>query len=183
MSARRSAASPPRWPRLWLLWLLLLGAAPGPRRGAAFYLPGLAPVNFCEEDKKSDECKVGEARGTSGCRVGRGGWGPRGRGRSRGWGAASPAAPGAVRGRLQAPVWPCTGLEAGGLGLRLASRPAAFLGSDACVSAASVPEGKWPLPARCHALGASASSLRGFLFPSPSLELLAGRESLVFLGL
>lgn len=60
MSARLPAF-PPRWTRLLLLSLLVLGAAPGPRRGAAFYLPGLAPVNFCEEGKKSDECKVGEA--------------------------------------------------------------------------------------------------------------------------
>lgn len=57
MSARLPASSPPRWPRLFLLSLLLLGA-PGPRPGAAFYLPGLAPVNFCDEDKKSDECKA-----------------------------------------------------------------------------------------------------------------------------
>lgn len=61
MSARLSASFPSRWPRLWLLSLLLLGAAPGPRRGAAFYLPGLAPVNFCDVEKKSDECKVGAA--------------------------------------------------------------------------------------------------------------------------
>lgn len=67
--------------------LLLLGAAPGPRRGAAFYLPGLAPVNFCEEDKKSDECKVGEAWRTWRCSVRRGSFplclgsrGPRGKG-------------------------------------------------------------------------------------------------------
>uniref|UniRef100_A0A8C2NPX8 Transmembrane 9 superfamily member n=1 Tax=Capra hircus TaxID=9925 RepID=A0A8C2NPX8_CAPHI len=54
--ARLPAPCPPRW---WLLLsLLLLGAAPGPRRGAAFYLPGLAPVNFCEDEKKSDECKA-----------------------------------------------------------------------------------------------------------------------------
>lgn len=55
-------------PLLQLLLLLLLGAAPGPRRAAAFYLPGLAPVNFCEEDKKTDECKVrgpGSDRGRS----------------------------------------------------------------------------------------------------------------------
>uniref|UniRef100_A0A9L0JBZ5 Transmembrane 9 superfamily member n=1 Tax=Equus asinus TaxID=9793 RepID=A0A9L0JBZ5_EQUAS len=57
MSTRLPASSPPWWPRLLLLSLLLLGAAPGPRRGAAFYLPGLAPVNFCDEEKKSDECK------------------------------------------------------------------------------------------------------------------------------
>lgn len=64
MSARR-----PRWLLLWLwLSLLLLGAAPGPRPSAAFYLPGLAPVNFCEEEKKSDECKVGAARRASGAR-------------------------------------------------------------------------------------------------------------------
>lgn len=61
MSAGLPASFPPRWTRLLLLSLLLLGVAPGPRRGAAFYLPGLAPVNFCEEGKKSDECKVGEA--------------------------------------------------------------------------------------------------------------------------
>lgn len=60
MSARLPALSPPRWSGLLLL-SLLLGAAPGPRPGAAFYLPGLAPVNFCDEEKKSDECKVGEA--------------------------------------------------------------------------------------------------------------------------
>lgn len=54
-----------------LLSLLLLGAGPGPRRGSAFYLPGLAPVNFCEEEKKSDECKVGEAwRSAPCCRKG-----------------------------------------------------------------------------------------------------------------
>ena len=63
MSARLPAPCPSRW---WLLLsLLLLGAAPGPRRGAAFYLPGLAPVNFCEEEKKTDECKVGAARRTT----------------------------------------------------------------------------------------------------------------------
>lgn len=61
MSARLLALSQPRWPRLLLLLLLLLEAAPGPCPGSAFYLPGLAPVNFCEEEKKSDECKVGEA--------------------------------------------------------------------------------------------------------------------------
>lgn len=61
MSARLPALSQPRWPGPLLLVLLLLEAAPGPRPGAAFYLPGLAPVNFCEEEKKSDECKVGEA--------------------------------------------------------------------------------------------------------------------------
>lgn len=72
MSTRLPASSPPWWPRLLLLSLLLLGAAPGPRRGAAFYLPGLAPVNFCDEEKKSDECKVGEAWRTPGCAVGRG---------------------------------------------------------------------------------------------------------------
>ncbi|XP_035867302.1 transmembrane 9 superfamily member 2 isoform X2 [Phyllostomus discolor] len=58
MSGRLSASSPPRWPGLLLLSLLLLGATPGPRLCAAFYLPGLAPVNFCEEEKKSDECKA-----------------------------------------------------------------------------------------------------------------------------
>ncbi|XP_023594312.1 transmembrane 9 superfamily member 2 [Trichechus manatus latirostris] len=58
MSVRLPASSPPRWPRLLLLSLLLLGAAPGPRRGDAFYLPGLAPVNFCEEEKKNGECKA-----------------------------------------------------------------------------------------------------------------------------
>ncbi|GAB5566445.1 transmembrane 9 superfamily member 2 isoform X1 [Prionailurus iriomotensis] len=57
MSARLPALSPPRWSGLLLL-SLLLGAAPGPRPGAAFYLPGLAPVNFCDEEKKSDECKA-----------------------------------------------------------------------------------------------------------------------------
>lgn len=58
MSARLLALSQPRWPRLLLLLLLLLEAAPGPCPGSAFYLPGLAPVNFCEEEKKSDECKA-----------------------------------------------------------------------------------------------------------------------------
>lgn len=43
-----------------LLSLLLLGTVPGPRPSSAFYLPGLAPVNFCAEEK-SNECKVGEA--------------------------------------------------------------------------------------------------------------------------
>uniref|UniRef100_A0A452VL58 Transmembrane 9 superfamily member n=1 Tax=Ursus maritimus TaxID=29073 RepID=A0A452VL58_URSMA len=47
-----------RCSRLLLLLLLLLEAAPGPCPGSAFYLPGLAPVNFCEEEKKSDECKA-----------------------------------------------------------------------------------------------------------------------------
>lgn len=75
------------WPRLLLLSLVLLGAAPGPRRGTAFYLPGLAPVNFCENDKKSDECKVGEASGGWG--AGGRGVGARGRGRSSGWGRAA----------------------------------------------------------------------------------------------
>lgn len=41
-----------------LLSLLLLGTVPGPRPGCAFYLPGLAPVNFCTEEKKSNECKA-----------------------------------------------------------------------------------------------------------------------------
>lgn len=63
-----------------LLSLLLLGAAPGPRRGAAFYLPGLAPVNFCEEEKKSDECKVGAARRTTLPSPALGGTGVRGEG-------------------------------------------------------------------------------------------------------
>lgn len=53
-----------------LLSLLLLGTVPGPRPGSAFYLPGLAPVNFCTEEKKSNECKVGEA-----CRAARDGSG------------------------------------------------------------------------------------------------------------
>uniref|UniRef100_A0A2K5PVZ6 Transmembrane 9 superfamily member n=1 Tax=Cebus imitator TaxID=2715852 RepID=A0A2K5PVZ6_CEBIM len=58
MSMRLPASSPSRWPGLLLLSLLLLGAAPGPRRSGAFYLPGLAPVNFCDEEKQSDECKA-----------------------------------------------------------------------------------------------------------------------------
>uniref|UniRef100_A0A8C6QCT0 Transmembrane 9 superfamily member n=2 Tax=Nannospalax galili TaxID=1026970 RepID=A0A8C6QCT0_NANGA len=58
MSLRLPASPPPRGPRLLLLSLLLLGTAPGPRPGGAFYLPGLAPVNFCTQDKKSDECKA-----------------------------------------------------------------------------------------------------------------------------
>lgn len=62
MSARPPASPPARGPRLLLLSLLLLGTVPGPHPGSAFYLPGLAPVNFCTEEKKSDECKVGEAR-------------------------------------------------------------------------------------------------------------------------
>lgn len=87
MSARLPASFPPRWPRLLLLLLLLLGAAPRPRPGAAFYLPGLAPVNFCEEEKKSDECKVGGVRWTFGCTVGRGSLPPRGKLGSEGKGA------------------------------------------------------------------------------------------------
>lgn len=58
-AAGMSARPPARGPRLLLLLLLLLGT--GPRPGSAFYLPGLAPVNFCTEEKKTDECKVGEA--------------------------------------------------------------------------------------------------------------------------
>lgn len=99
MSARLPAPCPPRW---WLLLsLLLLGAAPGPRRGAAFYLPGLAPVNFCEDEKKSDECKVGAARRTTPASPCPGGSrGPRGRGRSRrGPGVAVGVPRSAVRGR------------------------------------------------------------------------------------
>jgi hypothetical protein len=62
MSPKLPASSPPRGPRLLRLsLLLLLGMVPGPRPGSAFYLPGLAPVNFCDKDKESDECKVGEA--------------------------------------------------------------------------------------------------------------------------
>lgn len=60
MSSRPPASLPARGPRLLLLSLLLLGTVPGPRPGCAFYLPGLAPVNFCTEEKKSNECKVGE---------------------------------------------------------------------------------------------------------------------------
>lgn len=122
MSARQPALFPPRWPRLLLLSLLLLGAAPGPRRGAAFYLPGLAPVNFCEEGKKSDECKVGEAWWTSGCTVGRGNLplpgsrGPRGRGRSSEWGQVSTEARrlGRAVGRR---LWngPCGDVDSAGL--------------------------------------------------------------------
>lgn len=74
MSARLPASSSPGGPRLLLLSLLLLGVAPGPRRGSAFYLPGLAPVNFCEEEKKSDECKVGAAWRAPGVHCGKGKW-------------------------------------------------------------------------------------------------------------
>lgn len=99
MSARPPALFLPLWPRLLLLSLLLLGEAPGPRRGAAFYLPGLAPVNFCEEGKKSDECKVSEARRTPGCTVGReslllpGEAVQGGRGRRREWGRVTTESP------------------------------------------------------------------------------------------
>ncbi|XP_020020987.2 transmembrane 9 superfamily member 2 [Castor canadensis] len=59
MSPKLPASSPPRGPRLLRLsLLLLLGMVPGPRPGSAFYLPGLAPVNFCDKDKESDECKA-----------------------------------------------------------------------------------------------------------------------------
>ncbi|CAO2591933.1 Transmembrane 9 superfamily member 2, partial [Lemmus lemmus] len=58
MSSRPSASPPAPGPRLLLLSLLLLGTAPGPHPGSAFYLPGLAPVNFCTEEKKTDECKA-----------------------------------------------------------------------------------------------------------------------------
>lgn len=70
MSSRPPASPPARASRLLLLSLLLLGTVPGPRPGSAFYLPGLAPVNFCTEEKKSNECKVGEA-----CRAARDGSG------------------------------------------------------------------------------------------------------------
>ena len=119
---RLLAWTPPRWPGLLLLSLLLLGATPGPRLGAAFYLPGLAPVNFCEEEKKSDECKVGEAWWTSGCTVGRGNFpllesfGLRGRGCSSGWGQVSPVALRLDR-AVDLRLWngPCRGLDFGGL--------------------------------------------------------------------
>lgn len=122
MSARLPASSPPRWQLL--LSLLLLGAAPGPRRSAAFYLPGLAPVNFCEEEKKSDECKVGAAWRTPRCTVGRGslplpgGSRPlRGRGRSSGCGRVSPEARGVGR-AVGRRLWNGlrTAVDSGGLG-------------------------------------------------------------------
>lgn len=167
MSGWLSASSPPRWPRLLLLSLLLLGATPGPRLGAAFYLPGLAPVNFCEEEKKSDECKVGEALWTSECPVGRGNfplqksWGSRGRGRSSGWSQMSPVALGLVLAE-DLRLWngPCRGLDSGGLwasgsspvwrtrlhqllySVFLEQGPCIYdvpLELDACMSAASVP--------------------------------------------
>eukprot|EP00069_Balaena_mysticetus_P015403 bmy_09198T0 len=48
------------WPTLpGLRWLLGLGLLPGLKaaRCAAFYLPGLAPVNFCEADRETAICK------------------------------------------------------------------------------------------------------------------------------
>lgn len=43
-----------------LRWLLALGLLLGLQvtRSAAFYLPGLAPVNFCEEAQETATCKV-----------------------------------------------------------------------------------------------------------------------------
>lgn len=76
MSSRPPASPPARGPRLLLLSLLLLGTVPGPRPSSAFYLPGLAPVNFCAEEKKSNECKVGEA--CLDARGGSGDWEPEG---------------------------------------------------------------------------------------------------------
>ncbi|KAI6078711.1 Transmembrane 9 superfamily member 2 [Aix galericulata] len=38
---------------------LSAAALPPPPLAAAFYLPGLAPVNFCEADRETAECKSG----------------------------------------------------------------------------------------------------------------------------
>lgn len=49
------------WPALrWLRWLLGLGLLLGLQAAlcVAFYLPGLAPVNFCEADQETATCKV-----------------------------------------------------------------------------------------------------------------------------
>nr|DBA33111.1 TPA: hypothetical protein GDO54_000841 [Pyxicephalus adspersus] len=45
--------------RINLLVLLLALAACMPRPGSAFYLPGLAPVSFCEPGKQTEDCKQG----------------------------------------------------------------------------------------------------------------------------
>lgn len=50
-------------PRL-LLGLGLLVGLQGPPC-AAFYLPGLAPVNFCEADRETAACKVRTTEGVS----------------------------------------------------------------------------------------------------------------------
>ncbi|XP_072267780.1 transmembrane 9 superfamily member 2 [Pyxicephalus adspersus] len=44
--------------RINLLVLLLALAACMPRPGSAFYLPGLAPVSFCEPGKQTEDCKT-----------------------------------------------------------------------------------------------------------------------------
>lgn len=54
-----AAMSEGGWPkrRAVQLLLLLLSSSVGPSQ--AFYLPGLAPVNFCEADQRSAKCPVG----------------------------------------------------------------------------------------------------------------------------
>lgn len=44
--------------RSGVLVLLLALSASLPSPGAAFYLPGLAPVSFCEPGKETTDCKV-----------------------------------------------------------------------------------------------------------------------------
>lgn len=41
-----------------LLIVAALAATAPPHPAAGFYLPGLAPVNFCEPSKEKPECKV-----------------------------------------------------------------------------------------------------------------------------
>lgn len=50
-------------PRALLAAVLLAAAAP---RAGAFYLPGLAPVNFCEKSKETPDCKVRAPRSAPG---------------------------------------------------------------------------------------------------------------------
>lgn len=50
--------------RLLIAAALAAAALPAPP-AAAFYLPGLAPVNFCDADQEKPECKVG-LRGSRG---------------------------------------------------------------------------------------------------------------------
>lgn len=50
--------------RRLLIAAALVAAAHPP--AAAFYLPGLAPVNFCDADQEKPECKVGLREGATG---------------------------------------------------------------------------------------------------------------------
>lgn len=100
--------------RLLAAGILLLGcSAP---LCAAFYLPGLAPVSFCEPAKESESCQVRAARGepcvgARRCLAGPGSWARRCWGRAslvRGrWGALRVGAPGLRH--------PAKGWGAGGL--------------------------------------------------------------------